>query len=995
MKGVHRALALALGCLGLTGASCRDGDASTPGLSLLIEAVGDWRPVEGRLCGGFAHGPFQPQGNAREVAARYQGLAQAYLLLKSEHLQKPSAQASASLARYELIRGHANQAIARLERAVAESPQDACLLNDLSVAYLTRFGSHDQPLDLVRAFSTIEKATRPGGDLPEVRFNRALIHGHLFLNTSARSLWEAYLELDSLSNWASEARRMAAELETETRAEQWNRERKRLLQASSRGDQAGVLEVVSPFPQQAREYALWEILPAWADAVLAGDELEAARRLQTARRIGQALQQVNGNRLPADAVAAIDQADSRVALQRLAAAHRAFRDGRKLYDEPDIRQAQASLEQALPAFRKAGSPFVYWTEYYLALCRYQLYRYEEAWQIWQRLRTPLQESGYPMPLARFLRLTAMIESIEGRWHNTLARYRTAFELVQDQGEPGEATDLARLLAEILQHLGRSDESWRYFVRVLAGVSESSDPRPKRLSYMGAARWAEKADEDGLALTLYDEAVRWARSSGHPQDLASALSRRAAVREKLGLLDEAKQDLETGRAALAEIADPTIRRDYSAILAATESKILLRNDPPAALQRLGQIVRIYRETSFDAALPGVYYQKAQVLEALGRFDEAEADLVESIRRIEGLRESIEGDELRLSYFYSVREVYDALIGLQASRGKLEAAFASAERSRARLLLDQLDRVPGRSGRAAPPRPLQLEELRGQLPEGIRVIQYAVLSNRLIIWVIGRTGWDAAQLEIDSTKLSGRVRSLLQGLQKRAPAEELAPQLSALYEDLLLPIEAHLEVGDTLVFVPDRFLARLPFSALLNPATGRYLVEDYPQCLAPSSTVFSARLPKSHHKHTNTALLIGNPDFDRVEHPDLPALQGAAAEVEAVSRLYRQADVLTGKAATKEAFLTSAGDYSVVHLAAHTLIDPHRPFESAIVLAPSGGGSGLVQMHEVLGREFHKTAVVVLSACRTAYSGLRERGDYLFFVYPLLASGVTSVVSTWWE
>lgn len=1000
MRGRRFGVSLALSSFSLI-AACWDAGNSSPGLIALTEAAGDLRLVEGRLCGDFAYGPFQADRQASTVTMRLDALLRAHRVLQQEYDQRPTPQALASLARYDLVWGQPERALPTLLQAVADASSDPCLLNDLSVAYLARFQSDDSPLDLVEAYSAVERAAQADAASPQVVFNQALIRQRLFLNAAAMQSWDSYLELDPRSQWAEEARRNLSELTAQNPSEIWEKERARLENAVFQGDQEAVRKIISRFPQFCREHVLWDVLPEWAHAEGDGNSKEAARLLETARSIGLALAEANGNRLPAIAVSAIDATASGEQLRDLAAGHIALREGRDLYSKPDIQAAQAKLERALTAFRQAGSPFRYWAEYYLALCRYQRNEYENLRLDWRRLRGSLEGSGHPVPLLRFLRLMGMVESVEGRWHESLAYHQKAYQLARDLGEPGEAADSAHRLGETLEQLGRPHEAWQYFYRVLEGALQSPDPRFTRLSYMGVAKSAEKLGANQLALALDDEAVRWAERSGHAQDQAGALTWRAGVRQKLGRHAEAREDLESARRQAAQIADAAVRRDYQANLDAIESRILLETDPESALQALDRTLQTYLQTSFQGALPGVYYQRALVHRALGRLDQAEADLGESIRCIEISRENVGSDELRLSYFESVRDVYDELVALQASRGDGEAAFETAEKGRARLLLDQLQRLPGNRPKhlseLKPFHPLSLQGIRQHLPEGLSIVEYATLPDRLLIWLIRREKWVLKQVEIPSSLLEKRAKSLIQAISTGSPVEKLCQPLSDLYRSLLLPIMPSLQEGETLVFVPERFLVNIPFSALRHPVTGRFLVEDHGNSLAPSSTVLCWLLEAGKERVLDNALFVGNPAFDRTLFPDLPSLPGAAMEVEEAAQLYDHAKVLIGEAARMDEVLSSIDGSSIVHVAAHALVDPIRPFESVLLLTPSKGGAdrGMLRMHELFGRSFHRTRLVILSACGTAQGGSWASEGFLSFVQPFLSSGVSAVIASHWK
>jgi CHAT domain-containing protein len=106
-------------------------------------------------------------------------------------------------------------------------------------------------------------------------------------------------------------------------------------------------------------------------------------------------------------------------------------------------------------------------------------------------------------------------------------------------------------------------------------------------------------------------------------------------------------------------------------------------------------------------------------------------------------------------------------------------------------------------------------------------------------------------------------------------------------------------------------------------------------------------------------------------------------------------LAGEQATERALKQmDLGDYRILHLAAHAVIDEQRPDRSAVVLAPGADEEdGLLQFREVVNLDLDGQ-VVILSACRSA-SGPVIGGDgvmglaHAFF----LAGGRTVVAGLW--
>jgi CHAT domain-containing protein len=134
------------------------------------------------------------------------------------------------------------------------------------------------------------------------------------------------------------------------------------------------------------------------------------------------------------------------------------------------------------------------------------------------------------------------------------------------------------------------------------------------------------------------------------------------------------------------------------------------------------------------------------------------------------------------------------------------------------------------------------------------------------------------------------------------------------------------------------------------------------------------------------------------PKPAALPASRQEVEAIARL-SGADVLTGDAASEEAFRRRAGTRRILHLATYGVLNRHNPLFSFVELAPGGDYDGRLEVHEVFG--LHLAAdLVVLSACQTgmgsgALADVPSGDDWVGLTRAFLHAGAGNVVATLWQ
>src|SRR5712692_5897743 len=206
-----------------------------------------------------------------------------------------------------------DRSVAYLRTVSRLAQRRAPVLTDLSAALLVRAERDQAPRDLVDAIETADLALRLEPGDPAARFNLALGLDALGLDRQAETAWKDYLEVDSVSDWAAEARRRARR---PTAAE--------IPAAPSPGTPTSeVAAYVAAAPQDALLLGWDQLLGEWGAGVMVGDTGRAARSLSLARAVGTGLARRGGDATLADAVSGIDGvADDPAAVRALARAHR-------------------------------------------------------------------------------------------------------------------------------------------------------------------------------------------------------------------------------------------------------------------------------------------------------------------------------------------------------------------------------------------------------------------------------------------------------------------------------------------------------------------------------------------------------------------------------------------------------------------------------------------------------------------------------------------------
>lgn len=380
----------------------------------------------------------------------------------------------------------------------------------------------------------------------------------------------------------------------------------------------------------------------------------------------------------------------------------------------------------------------------------------------------------------------------------------------------------------------------------------------------------------------------------------------------------------------------------------------------------------------------------------------------------------------------------------------------ERRKARLEFDTFQArlattYPELGGTGSAPHDLSRTEIADLLPdERTAILEYVVADDRTSLFVISKDtasslSVNVHQLPIKRDDLKAKVerfRNMIAPADPEQRSHDFKTPAGELYDLLLKPAAAGLQGKTALIIIPDVELWGLPFQALQTPSK-RYLLEDHALSYAPSLATLQkmmaargrrARAPEDAGQSAAAAsaqskpllLALGDPSLTGGTRQAggaapcraLPQLSAAAGEVNRLKQeIYAGfGDIYIGTAATEERFKREAGNYRVIHLATHGLLDDDDPLFSQIVLAgqdeprpaptPTGppgaatphkatqtGEDGVLEAWEIARLRLNAD-LVVLSACETARGRIGEGEGVIGLTWALAVAGTPTTVASQW-
>ncbi|MEA2414333.1 MAG: hypothetical protein QOI58_990 [Thermoanaerobaculia bacterium] len=959
--------------------ACRAAEES-PSQKLKALATHSGRPIDARLTGfDWPAARLQRATHASLLDPARLELAGAASTVIQSQLNDSSARARHESGAAYLLIDRDRDAIDALESAVRLSPKNAAYWSDLAAARYTLAVTEKRPHELPQALADADHALRLDPKLNDALFNRALIVEALGISEAARRAWQRYATADPSSHWSAEAMRHLGDLRVVTTRDEFQNR----LAAASRAlpDNAPLIALARNYPQEARTWSEGPLLAKWADAFHKGDFKTAAKTLTIVRTLGTALAEFNHVQSVADIVATIDHAnptDTKI----LADAHAIYRDGRVLYSQRRIADAQKKLQEARALFAGTGSPMTLIADYYLANCLYDSNHIAEAARALDDVAERVDPTRYPGLTAEIKWERTLIHGSAGDWGAAIGTASESRKIFESLGEVENRGDMDVLLASHLDHISQPAAAWRARVAAFKMLSRAGSTDRIRNSLVTSIKAEIEEAKFEVALSLAAIAVDDLHHGRLPTALCMAESSRAQALAKLGNIEAAVRSIGSARATAQAVPDPELKRRTLADLDIAEAAIR-RQTPSVSLHLLDAVIAFYRSSGAAAWLPRPYLERGRTFVAAKNDAAALEDFDTALREIDSERSSITDRDLRGMFFDTERGLASEKIALLLRRGAIASAFEFCDAARARSVYEQRKR-----GATAESSPGVAEQFLPRLPARTVLLEYALLEDSVVIFYAAPSHAGVIRAGASPAVLRTAIDRCNDLLQHRSAIQSVQQQLAVLYQILIKPVAMQIGGADRLIIVPDRQIHEVPFAALYDAGRRRYLVDDYAISFAPSAKMVD------HHpiapQPLVPVLVVSDPSLD-----DASALPNAAREANAVAAMYNSATVLIAERATRARFITAAQSSGMIHYAGHADSSSADPFGSLHLASDASGRTGDLNANTIASLNLNRVELVILAACGTMRGDFQHIEGMPSIARSFLTAGARNVVGTLWE
>lgn len=981
-------------------------------LASLNKAYEKERPLEARILGLN----YAPTNNLRgseknKVDTTELDLARS-LALKGAKDNPKAAESLHSLGQVYLTEKNFDKAIEQLEKARNLAPQNAEILSDLGAGYFEKgkflSDGKDSKFEFsAKALETMESALQLKPNLPEARFNKALILQELNATAEARKAWREYLELDSTSKWADEARQ---NLEALGNGETQSKSKQQVLEDFLTAYQNKDDDLAWRVSSRNREMIKGKLIPqqlAFSFLNASDGSAEKKKSLQALKYAGEL---ENKNRKDSYFLEIADfYAGSSVQQQvLLKAGQQSVIEGFDLCLNGKYKESYEAFKNAQKLFDKAGDVWeAGLAEYWAAMNQYYLRKLPEHRKVLENLAEFCQKKNYKWFAAEIYIWLGVNAEESTQYSKAIEYHKKAVDLCAEISEIYNQEKPLAILADEYAGLNQYKRSLDSLQKGLALSAEYPETslRQKRRTLNTAAKILYQLNYFTAAIAFETEALAIV-------DETDDITFKSNASMKMGMIYEQQQKYKQASELLnqskefAESMDDKGHRDKYLSSVYVQLGNLKRHSGNCggALEDYGKAIE-----SSAMNKPNEYTaRKGRLLCFFAQNDgeSLEQEIPVVLDLFEKNRRQITEEGNRNTFFDNEQGIYDLAINYEFGKGDYEQAYDYSETSRSRSLLDLMKnggKVSDKELEIKLPRiaePLKLSEIRPSIPEDVQIVQYAVLNDKVLIWLITKNDFSVFSFPVTAKALNEKVSFYLENLTDRNTGSfETQAKLSReLYEILISPVKGKLDSNKEIAFVPDKFLFRLPFSALISPETGKYLVEDLTSFYSPSANVFllsSAKAGKDSLNKKENILAVGNPAFDRNSYPDLPELPSAERETRKIAGLYPQSTNLIGRDATKEALKIKFPQADIVHFAGHYVVNENSPMRSFLLLAGNGDEAALSNYELMKENPSPRTKLIILSACQTGveryYNGEGMIGASRIF----LGMGIPLVVASQWQ
>jgi CHAT domain-containing protein len=300
----------------------------------------------------------------------------------------------------------------------------------------------------------------------------------------------------------------------------------------------------------------------------------------------------------------------------------------------------------------------------------------------------------------------------------------------------------------------------------------------------------------------------------------------------------------------------------------------------------------------------------------------------------------------------------------------------------------------------------------------VIEYVLTDRNIYAFLIEKNDFRLKTISVD-TSFASKILSFRNLLSNRdfsshskADFQKYNTLAYQLYSKLIRPLD--LGKRRKLTIIPDDLLSYLPFEVLVTQKDTfnqisynklAYMVKKYKIGYSYSAKVLYNQSLTDRNPEKKLAAFA--PTYDNIEEiteyksktrqeyrEKLYPLKGIKKEAQRITQIIKGHAYLDHNA-TEEVFKEQSGDYDILHLAMHTLVNDQEPMYSKMAFTQNkeNNEDGFLNTYEIYNLELN-SRLAVLSSCNTGSGKLQKGEGVISLARGFKYAGCPSIVMTMW-
>ena len=923
----------------------------------------------------------------------------------------PTAENLHDLGRVYLSEKKFDKAIEQFEKAVKLAPDNAKIHNDLGVAMLEKAKTQQEKnLKLLTgAKEEFAKTIELDRTLLDAYFNQALCLQIMPGSPQAKEAWQKYLELDSKTGWAQEARENLNSLEENKPISKTKEEiLQEFLTARQSNDHERAWQIIS----RNRGISEGKLIPQqlaflFVDAKSNLNQARADDYLKALVYAGRLEEERAGDLFwKAMAKFYINVSNDKIPI--LKQAQTKYLNAIDTLKKPDYKSAVVNMEAAQNLYRQAGNNIEpYLLDFIIGYCQNRDLKIEKSNDKWNELNEYCQKENYKWLGIQANMWLATNDFSSKKFSACLVKLERTSAVAKEVNDFPARQKALNLLTETYLSVGQFEKAFDSMQESFSFVKFfDANQDEKWRTFNLAARFFYKIKFFHSALSYEQEALELAEKLKNNTFEYTSSVDLGLTNFALGEPEKALELIKQGQKISETFSDKEFKNKCVAYtnLQLGHIKRQSKNYAEAA-ENYQQAINIYDSGEFQVFSYDAH--RGLLLNYLAEKNDAaaEPEMTKILEIFKDYRKEITEEQNRNSFFDNEQDIYDIAVKISFEKGDFNRAFDYSEESRARSLLDlqestiqfstENDKVYGPKLSPNVTEPLKIAQIQAEMPEDVQLLQYTVLDDKTLIWLVTKENLTVGKAEIPSDILKEKVSAYLDSITNKSDLNEQKNLSAELFNILISPIREKISTGKEVFIIADKVLFNLPFDTLYS---GKYLIEDYRISYTPSANVFLVCTKKANElgaKTSENLLSIGDPKFNQAEYKNsLQPLPAAKREADEVAALYKNPVVFTKTDATKQHVKENLKTADVVHFAGHYIVDDREPLLSSLVLAGNKKEDSDLANYEIIGEKHPQLRLIILSACQTGIEKYYNGEGMIGASRTFLATGVPLVVASQW-